>query len=420
MNASRLAGMTYANEKSNFSHLVYDVLWFGLAFPAIDRFRDVYAIRLGADAGQLTWIASLPALMLLVMSSVAARWMRRYSNSRDSIRIPGIIFRLIFLLPALTAFIPAKYQIAWLILSVVLPAIGQGISSVGFVVMMREGVSGKWIPTLSGRRTMTMNISVAVSGLAMGFWLERAPFPISYQIMFVVAFLLSLVSWYHVNSVEPIPELVAPKPPPSSQRVNAWKSGPFQLIAVISAMSFVTFSAIRPFISLYMVNNLHADEWFLSNFGLVELVAGALIAMFTGRIIDRIGNRAMIAIGLIGTGVAALIIAAAQSLPITLVSAAVGGAAWTIVNIGIFSFFSETSPTEHKEVFTTAYHQVIFGSLCIGPMLGNLLISINLPIVTALFIGAGLRVLAGVLTQMHPRQWFGRTPKVAAPAQDSV
>ncbi len=412
MNAARVVTTTQNNETLNFRNLVFDVLWFGLAFPAIDRFRDVYAIRLGAEASQLTLIASLPALMLLFTSSIASRWMRRYSGSRDAIRIPGIIFRLVFLLPALTAFVPAQFQVAWLILSVVLPAMGQGIAAVGFVVMMREAISGKVIPSLSGRRTMTMNISVAISGLAMGFWLEKAPFPINYQIMYVVAFMLSMVSWWHVNRVRVMPELVAPPRLPSSQNVNPWKTPTFQVIAVIMAMSFVTFSAIRPTISLYMVNHLHADEWFLSNFGLAELVAGALIAFFAGPIVARIGNRAMIAYGLIGTGVAAAIIAFAPSLPVTLLSAAIGGASWTIVNIGQFSYFSEMTPTEHKEVFTTAYHQVVFSALFLGPILGNLLASINIPVMTALCIGAALRVLAGIITQMHPRQWFTRAMEV--------
>jgi len=407
MNAIRTVGTNLNRENLNFRHLVFDVLWFGLAFPAIDRFRDVYAIRLGADAGQLTLIASLPALVLLFMSSIAARWMSRFSSSNASIQAPGIVFRLMFLFPALTAFIPTQFQLPWLIMSFVVPAIGQGISAVGFVVLMREAVSGSSIPTLSGRRTMMMNVSVAVSGLAMGFWLERAPFPINYQVMFVLAFVLSLASWWHVRQVKPISELVAP-PSLTEPRVNPWKNPAFQLVAVILAMSFVTFSAIRPLISLYMVNHLHADEWFLSNFGLVELVAGALIALFTSKMIERIGNRAMIAVGLIGTGIAAVIIAVAQTLPVTLISAAVGGATWTMVAIAQFSYFSEMAPHENKEAYTTAYHQVVFTALFIGPILGNLLNTESIPIVTALCIGAAFRVLAGILTQVNPRQLVNR------------
>jgi Na+/melibiose symporter-like transporter len=277
---------------------------------------------------------------------------------------------------------------------------------------MREAISGGKFAALNGRRTMIMNISVAASGLAMGFWLERAPFPLNYQVMFVVAFLISMVSWWHVDRVKIIPELSTPSPSGNSQRVNPWKSGSFQLVAIIVALCFVSFTAIRPILSLYMVNTLHADEWFFSNFGLIELVAGALIAAFTVPLVNRFGNRTLIALGLVGTGVAALIIAAAQSLPVTLISAAIGGAAWAIVSIGQSSYFGEMTPTEHKEPFTTAYQQNAFISVLDGPIIGQLFISANMPMVTAICIGAGLRVAAGILTQARPRQWFSRALEI--------
>ncbi len=408
MNASRAAVMNVSKEQFNFHHLVMDIVWFGLAIPAIDRFREVYAIRLGADATQLTLLAALPALILFLMSSVAGRWMRHYNSSREAIKIPGIIFRLAFLLPALTAFLPTSIQLPWLILSVLLPAAGQGIAAVGFIVMYREAVSSKMVPALHTRRMMMLNITVAISGLMMGFWLEKAPFPFNYQVIFIVGFLLSFVSWWHVNQVRVIPELVTPPINEPNTQINPWRYPPFQVVAIVVSLCFMTFTAIRPLVSLYMVNNLRADEWFLSNFGLVELASGALIAAFTGQIIGRFGNRSMIAVGLVGTGISAFIIAGAHSLPITLLSAAIGGASWTIVNIGQFSYFSEMSPSGNKQAFTTAYHQVVFMAMFIGPILGKLLSTGNMPIVTVLCIGAGFRLLAGVVVQMHPRQLFNR------------
>ncbi|MCA0456442.1 MAG: MFS transporter [Chloroflexi bacterium] len=411
MNITRTVGMASSKEKSNFHHLVMDVVWFGLAISAIDRFREVYAIRLGADTTQLTLLASLPSLVLFVTSSVANRWLKRYASSKDAIKFPGLIFRLAFILPALTAFFPPELRLPWLILSVLLPAIGQGIAAVGFIVMFREAVSGSLVASLHTRRMMVINITVAISGLTMGFWLERAPFPFNYQMVFVVGFILSLISWRHVTKVEPLPELVTPPPAEPTQRVNPWRYPTFQVVAFIIVLCFMTFTSIKPMQSLYMVNVLHADEWFLSLFGLVELASGAFVALFTARVIARFGNRTMIAYGLIGTGIAAFIIASAQSLPITLLSAAIGGSAWTIVNIGQFAYFSEMTPHEHKEPFTTAYHQTVFMATFIGPIIGKLLTTGDLPMVSVLVIGAILRVTAGIMTQMHARTWYARVQK---------
>ena len=96
----------------------------------------------------------------------------------------------------------------------------------------------------------------------------------------------------------------------------------------------------------------------------------------------------------------------------TLISAAIGGAAWAIVSIGQFSYFGEMTPNEHKGPYTTAYQQIACLAMFVGPMIGQLFISLNIPVVTAICIGAGLRLLAGVLTQVHPRELVNRALQI--------
>jgi MFS family permease len=419
MTALQIAPQTISQrlEQTNFQHLVIEIIWFGLAFPAMDRFREVYAIRLGADATQLTWLASLPALVLLLSSSLAGRWMSRYSDPLQAIFWPGIGFRMAFLLPALTAFLPAHLQIPWLFLAIALPGIAHGICAVGFIVMFRESVHEKTIAPLHSRRLMALNITVSISGLLVGLWLEKVPFPFNYQIMFAAAFIFSLVSWWHVNKVRALPELVARSTTRSTQPVNPWKSPSFQAVAVVAALSFITFTAIKPLIVLHLIRNLGTSEWFISNFGLADLAAGALVALFVRQIVERIGNRSMIGIGLAGTGLSALLIATTHNLNITLLASAIGGASWMLVSVGQFAYFSEMTPMEHKQSYTTAYHQVVFLSMFIGPLIGRLLSSDSMPIVSVLLVGALLRLLAGVLIQTHPRQLMLRAFHIAFSAR---
>ncbi|MEZ4669062.1 MAG: hypothetical protein R3E39_14240 [Anaerolineae bacterium] len=137
-------------------------------------------------------------------------------------------------------------------------------------------------------------------------------------------------------------------------------------------------------------------------------MAGVLIALFTRQIVEHISKRTMIAIGLVGIGISALLIAATQNLTLVLVASAIGGGSWMLVNVGQFAYFSEMTPIEHKGPFTTAYHQVVFLSMFVGPLLGRMLSSNGMPIVTILFAGAVLRILAGILIQTHPRAWMTR------------
>ncbi len=396
-------------ERANFHHLVADIAWFGLALPATTRFLSVYAIRMGADANQLTWLASLPSLILLFSASLSAYWMRRFTNSVDATTLPGLGFRLQFLLPALTPFMPTAFQPTWLILSLVIPAVPQGIASVAFLVMFREAVDEKTVPSLLSRRMMALNIAVALSGLALGLWLEKVPFPFNYQAMFVVAFIMALISLYHVMRVRVQP-VVEREPQQNSglSTLGAWRTPAFQSVAFITGLTHLTFFSVTALIPLHLVKNLNATESFMGLFALAELGAGALAAMFTRQIVEQIGNRAMIAVAMVGTAVSVLLIAVASNLYVTLVASALTGASWTAVGIGLFAYFSEMTPNENKTSYTTAYTQAIFIAMFIGPIIGKTLNNLGASLVMVLIIGAGLRLVAAILTQMHLREWVAR------------
>jgi MFS family permease len=400
-------------EQANYHHLVMDIVWFGLALPATDRFLSVYAIHIGADANQLTWLASLPALILLLSASLGNWWVNRYGDSVKAVFWPGVGFRLIFLLPALTPFMPRNFQLTWIILSLAIPAIPQGIASVSFLVMFREAVHGELVPPLLSSRLLRLNIAVALSGLALGVWLEHIAFPLNYQLMFLTAFALTLISLWHLTRIRVLPALVA-RPEQTTPKVNPWRTPAFQTVSFIIVLTHITFFSIRPLIPLHLVNDLGASEGFISLSALAELAAGAVITLVARPIVDRIGNRSMVASAMTGVGISALLYALAPDLGVTLLAAAVGGASWTLVAIGVFAFFSESTPTETKAAYTTAYNQVVFLAMFLGPIIGKLLSVAGLPLVTIIMIGAVLRLLAGMLTHMHPRTWVIRAMQMSS------
>jgi MFS family permease len=397
-------------EDSNFNHLVYDIAWFGIAFPAINRFLSVYAIHLGADSTQLTWMASLPSFVLLFAASMGARWLNRYEDSARATLLPGLGYRLAFLLPALTPFMPAGFQSTWLVLSIAIPAIPQGIAGVTFLVMIRESVSEKQITALASRRSMVFSIALAISGLLMGVWLERAPYPLNYQILFGFAFLMALMSSWHITRVVPSPEHSKPAAKDAARpKVNPFKSPVFQLVGFIIFVTHMSFFSVAALVPLHLVKNLGASESFMGLFGLAELAASATIALFTAQLIARFGSRTMIAVGMVGTGMSLLIVASAISLPVTLIGSAIGGASWTATAIGLFSLFSELTPINERTPYTVAYNQSIYIAMFVGPLIGKSLSSMGLSLVSILIIAAGMRVVAGILTQAHPVEWMQRT-----------
>lgn len=392
------ASAAVQQERANYYKLVAEVAWFGLAVASTSRFLSVYAIRLGATSSDLGWMASLPFIMLLISTTFSNWWRSRYSNTIQAIYWPSLGFRLAFLLPALTPLLPPGLQPMWLIISVALPALPQGISSTIFVGMMRQAIPEEKQVKLASARNLWMNIMIAVAALGFGVWLEHAPFPMNYQVMFLAAFILALVSqWYvmkiHVESEETTaaPQIISTAKP--------LRSPLFQRAILIGVIIHIGFMAVVPITPLRLVNDLNANEGFMAVFGIAELASAAFICVFTDRLIKYFGNRKMIALAMFGTAASAFVLASAHELPITLIAAALSGVSWTVAAIGLYGLFVESThklPMHDMTRYTTIYNQIIYIAAFIGPMIGSNLANTGLSLVTVILIGGFLRSVAGL------------------------
>ncbi len=189
------------HENANFRHLIWDVVWFGLAAQAIWRFLGVYAVRINMTPIELGLLSSLPSVAFMVAASLSTWWRRKYRDSVRAMFWPTLLARLKFLLPAFTPFFPSEWQPFWLITTAALTALPDGVASTIFVVLLREAVHIDRLATLVSRRNIALNVGLAISALALGFWLKEAPFPANYQVMFGVSFVFVLLSQREVMRV---------------------------------------------------------------------------------------------------------------------------------------------------------------------------------------------------------------------------
>lgn len=390
-----------ATVRANFHHLVYDVVWFGLAFAATSRFLSVFAIRFGADADVLSWMTSLPAIMIMISATFAAAWRQRVAHltSMSAMYWPDLVFRLVFLLPAFTPFLPAEWQTGWLIFAAAVPALGQGLGGVIFIVALNESIPKDQMVALIGRRSLAFNISLGLCVLAYGAWLRMVSFPLNFQLMFVLAFVASMISKWHVHQVVSVVPAIAPDAPATRDAPPAhgpWRSPQFRTMLLAIALYHIAFFAVNAVIPLRLVRDLGADEGFIAIFGLLELVGGALLSMRGPQLLERFGPRRMIAAAMTVTALAIALIAGAGSLPLTLVGALLAGAAWTMVGgLCTYGMYSEIVPQEFATRYSTAFHQVIGLAVFVGPFIGSYLAGVT-TLSAVLWAGAGLRLLASL------------------------
>ncbi len=398
MNTS--TALTPSTERANYYKLVVEVAWFGLAIASTSRFLSVYAIRLGATPVELGWMTSLPFMVLLISTSLSGWWRGKFSDSVHAIFWPSLAFRFVFLLPALTPLFPVHLQPLWLIVSVALPALPQGVSTTIFVGMLREAISDDKLVKLASSRNLWMNVTIAIAALGFGVWLEHAPFPLNYQVMFLAAFALALISHLYVMKIRVIPVTVEKQTKAEAKSNAKPLNSPLFLRAVVTGVvihiGFMSIVAVTP---LHLVNNLGATEGFMALFGIAELTSAALICMFTDRFARQHGNRKMVGLAMFGTTAAAIILATAHNLPITLVAAALSGASWTAAAIGLYGMFAESTqdvPLKDMTRYTTMYHQIIYVAAFIGPMIGSNMANMGMNLMAVLMMGMLLRLIAGI------------------------
>jgi MFS family permease len=189
-----------------------------------------------------------------------------------------------------------------------------------------------------------------------------------------------------------------PAPVPAKIEVmpmmRLWRMPEFLRIAVVVLATYIAFTSVNAVITLHLESHLGATEQFIGLSGVVELIAAAICAAFTARIMAKIGSRRLIAVSMIGTAIAAAVMAFAPTLEFTLIGAAFTGASWTAASVGILGYFMERTPAEDMHPMTIGFQQMTGIAMFIGPLIGNSLAQAGVSLVIVLLIGATLRVIS--------------------------
>ncbi|MCU0480143.1 MAG: MFS transporter [Anaerolineae bacterium] len=392
--------------EANFRHLVMDIAWFGFALAATSRFASAYAIRVNATATEVNLLVALPGIVMLISTLFTGWWRRKFSNAVTAQCYPGLFFRFIYLLPAFTPLFPLSLQPAWLIFSLTAPALAQGVAGAIFLEFMRLSVPQERVATLFSRRALALNITLMIGAVFFGVVLEELPFPVNYQVMFLFAFALSLISLLHVNLVK-VPDdqpLVMTDDNPVKPVVSQWeiwKMPNFIWVALVAMFGHISFVIIAGVIPLRLMRELGASEGDIALFGFIELAVAATCAYFADKIVRRIGAQKLAAYGLFITAIAALILAVSERLDIAMLSAVASGCGWLFATNGMNILLVERTPREYASVTSNGYQQVVGIGIFLGPILGSLLVAMHLSLVQILFVAVALRILAAVFAYVN-------------------
>ncbi len=420
--------------RSNFLHLYLDIAWFGVLAASAAAFVTVYAARQGASALQIGLFSAGPAVMNLAFTLPTGRWLERQAVDA-AVSWAAILHRLFYLLwVPLPLLLGAEGQVWALVATTLLMSIPGTALAVGFNALFAEAVPPEWRGHVAGARNALLSITFVAVSLLCGYILDALPFPTGYQVVFGIGFVGAAMSTLHLWFVVPRPDgqprrrvgrglgdLAWPGRfrflPDSlqpgvalrflargrSREVGDRRDGPIRapevlrspfgrLLAVLFAFHVTVHLAV-PLFPLHWVNNL----------GLVDQEIGYGTAVFYGsvflgsiqleRLVRRLGNQGVTAVGAMVMAFYPACMALAQGLGLFLLGSAAGGIGWSLVSGALTNYLLDKIPDDRRPAYLAWYNLALNAALLLGSLTGPLVAN-AIGLRTALLIFASLRLLA--------------------------
>jgi MFS family permease len=412
--------------RANARHLYADIMWFGVQVGSILAFLTIFMTRQGASGFEVSLISAGPAVVNLLFSLPAGRWLEGKALIRTSF-FASLYHRLGYWLIALLPWVFLERQQVWAaILITLVMAVPGTLLAISFNALFAEAIPPSDRAEVVGKRNAIVAVATLAATLLCGTILDKIIFPLNYQLVFLIGAIGGFASSYHISqlrlSSEPVLQLnlTRPKSLRSGKRLLVILSQirlmrrPAMLTGERSRhrpdlirssfgllmgtyLIFYTFQyCVIPVYPIFLVRVLNLTDGQIA-FGNALFYTGMLLAsMVVGRFNETVGHHATLYVGAMIFGVYPLLISQATGPLLYWIASVTGGIAWSVTSAGLVNRLMERTPPDERPA-GMAYHNV---ALNLGILVGSL----AAPLLVAAFnyrpmmlLSGGLRFLAGLL-----------------------
>lgn len=414
--------------RASFRHLHFDMAWFGVLSASAMAFVAVYATRQGASAFQIGLLSGGPAVVNLIVTLPAGRWLERRPIG-TAVFWAAVFHRLPYLLWAPLPFLLAPREQVWAIIGMTLIMSVPGTAlAVGFNALFADAVPPEWRGYVVGIRNALLSVIFIAVSLLCGVVLDRMPFPTGYQVVFAIGFLGAAMSTLHLRFVASnLQPQVRPRVGHSLGdlawpgriripigglrasaglrfllhrrslrllRIEVLKGSYGKLIGVLFAFYLTTYLAV-PLYPLQWVNQIHLSDQEIAWGTAVFYVSVFLGSIQLTWLVQRLGNQRVTAIGAMLMALYPAFMALAQGLGLFVVGSAVGGAGWSLVSGALINYVLDKVPEDDRPTHLAWYNLAINAALLLGSLAGPSIANI-LGVPESLAIFAALRLVASL------------------------
>ena len=364
----------------NALFLVLEIFWAGI-IAATATFTGAYALRLGATNVQIGLLSSLPGLLAVFVSIPAGHFLETRSNRKPWIVGALTLYRTGFALIAVIPWLhfPDQWRGALVIAILILMNIPLHFFNIGWIPFIAEAVPETRRASVFSARNVIANITLSLSAILYGLWLNQRTFPINYQLMFLSGYIAGLLSSYFVTWVRTsqvasiIPKEQTGLPFQSEWRTlrQSFSNEPaFIRITINTILHAIGLWTITPIYILYFVRQLNASDAWIGLQATFASVGTILGYLFWRYVITRRGEIWALKRTIICLGIYPVLIGLFPVLNIILFVVGMNGFMTGGVNLSHFTTLLKMMPESQRPTYTALYIAIVNIGAFLCPLLG--------------------------------------------------
>lgn len=381
------------------------VLYAEMLFQAVSNagamsYIAVFLVRLGAPNWLVGLYDSLPALLTILTVLPMGAFVLRQRNLVAVVNWGRLLWRSVIGMFAFLPFLPLTISPYVLVVGRSLIAIPGSAIEVASTTILGRATTARRRPRMLSMRMAIHGLASAALGFLAGQWLDSAPYPLNYQVLFISAFVAALGSIYTYSHLR-----LPPGPPQKVEHrkraalADMWtmiREAPsfrnYTIAAFVFRMGMNIPSAL---FTIYRVRTLGSSDAWIGVLLTVERLLGVAMYFLLGRFLARRIIRRWLWLSCVGAALFPLTMTLATTPQMLLIPSITAGLFGAGMDIFLTNTLFETSPEEDRPTFVATNTFLANITALIGPMLGTALAGAT-TIQTALLIVGLLRIIGGL------------------------
>ena len=334
-----------------------------LANNMVGPFIGIFAISLGASDNQIAALSSWPALVSLFAMIPGARFVDTFPRKKKLVAIFQVLNRAFFVglafLPMI--IVSADKRPAVLVAAVALMNLPGAIANVSWQSFIGGVIPAERRAEAFAKRNQLMGACGAVASLIAGRIMGVLRFPVGYQVMFLVGFLLALLEIASLLQIEEGEAELATvthqkKPLGFVAFLREAKARPqYFRFAAASLVFHFGWQMGWPLFTKFQVQELLATPQWVSLFGVCSTIGSTMAYPVWAKFSTKKGNKYMLNFAAAALALTPLFYATSTALWMLAVWSMIMGISIAGIILLLFNTLLEVSPTEGRTQYI-AYH----------------------------------------------------------------